>query len=187
MNVYDFDGTIYDGDSTADFILRCISQKPLIGFKVAKDSLSYVSYKASLCSKTDFKEKLYSYLSCFPRIDELVEKFWDKNIKHVKSWYYKQKRDDDVIISASPEFLLKPVCERLGIKHLLASKVDTDTGMYLGINCFGAEKVRRFYEAFGTDACIEKFFSDSKSDEPLASIAESAYMVKGDNITDWDF
>ena len=26
------------------------------------------------------------------------------------------KKDDDIIISASPEFLLKPICERLGIK-----------------------------------------------------------------------
>lgn len=190
MNVYDFDGTIYNGDSTADFILWCIKKKPSVAFTIAKNGLSYISYKASLCSKTEFKEKLYSYLSHFNDMDELVNEFWDKHIENVKSWYINQKKDDDVIISASPEFLLKPVCERLGIKYLLASKVDAETGFYSGINCFGAEKVRRFYLEFNevaSNPTVDEFYSDSKSDEPLALIASKAYIVKGDNITEWDF
>ena len=37
------------------------------------------------------------------------------------------KKDDDVIISASPEFLLKPICKKINIKYLIASNVDKNS------------------------------------------------------------
>ena len=94
--------------------------------------------------------------------------------------------DDDVIISASPEFLLKPVCKRLKIKNLMASKVDMHSGKYSGVNCHGKEKVKRFYEAF-PNGKIDNFYSDSYSDSPLAEIAEKAFMVDGDKVEGWIF
>ena len=97
-----------------------------------------------------------------------------------------QKKTDDVIISASPEFLLSPVCKKLGLKYLIASRVDKNTGKYNGINCHGKEKVRRFYEEFG-ETDVEEFYSDSYSDTPMAEIANKAFMVKKDEITPWDF
>ena len=30
IDVYDFDGTIYDGDSTFDFVLFCLRRHPVI-------------------------------------------------------------------------------------------------------------------------------------------------------------
>ncbi len=45
------------------------------------------------------------------------------------------RKEDDVIISASPEFLLRPICNRLGIRHLIASRVDARSGAYDGQNC----------------------------------------------------
>jgi len=91
---------------------------------------------------------------------------------------------DDVIISASPEFFLKPACNMLGIRHLIASPVDAKTGKHRGENCHGKEKVRRFRALF-PDASVEEFYSDSYSDTPMAELAEKAYLVKGDTITDW--
>ena len=34
---------------------------------------------------------------------------------------------------------------------------------------------------------IEEFYSDSYSDTPLAEIAEKAYIVTGEELTDWKF
>ena len=34
---------------------------------------------------------------------------------------------------------------------------------------------------------IDEFYSDSKSDEPLAKIAKSAFLVDGDIISPWVF
>ena len=115
-----------------------------------------------------------------------VKDFWKEYIGNIKPFYLEQKKDDDVIISASPEFLLKPVCERLKIKNLIASKVNMQSGKYTGVNCHGKEKVKRFYEAF-PNGKIDSFYSDSYSDSPLAEIADKAFMVDGDKIESWIF
>lgn len=185
MNVYDFDGTIYKGDSTADFIVWCIKKRPSLLLNLSGKALpAFIAYKSSLCSKTFFKENMYSFLAKLKNTEELVNEFWNTHIYNIKDWYLAQKKADDLIISASPEFLLKPVCDRLNI-DLIASKVDVHTGFYCGINCYGAEKTRRFFEKHTEK--IDSFYSDSKSDEPLALLAKTAYTVKGDTITPWDF
>lgn len=75
---------------------------------------------------------MYRFLTYVPDIDSALNDFWNVNEHKVKSWYKDRQKDDDIIISASPEFLLKPICERLGIKNLMASKVDKHTGLYDG-------------------------------------------------------
>ena len=48
----------------------------------------------------------------------------------------------------------------------------------------GAEKARRLHEAY-PDAQIAEFYSDSRSDSPLAELAEHAYLVHGQERTPW--
>ena len=94
-----------------------------------------------------------------------------------------QKRDDDLVISASPEFLLRPVSHALGFA-LMASPVDQATGRYEGENCHGAEKVRRFREKYG-QAHVEGFWSDSRSDSPMAALADEAWLVTKEGVVPW--
>ena len=101
-----------------------------------------------------------------------------------KDWYKNAQKEDDVVISASPEFMIKSFCDKVGIKTAMASPVDMHTGVYSGENCHGEEKVRRYRAVFG-DAPIHQFYSDSKSDAPLARLAENAYLVKGDTLEEW--
>ena len=89
------------------------------------------------------------------------------------------------MISASPEFLLEPICERLGIKNLIASRVDCKTGIYNGENCYGEEKVNRLNEIF-PNIKINEFYSDSYSDQPLASLSKSAFLVLGSKLYKWN-
>ncbi|HCW56338.1 MAG TPA: haloacid dehalogenase-like hydrolase, partial [Erysipelotrichaceae bacterium] len=52
------------------------------------------------------------------------------------------------------------------------------------LNCHGEEKVRRYREVYG-DAPIDSFYSDSRSDAPLAGLAAHAYLVHGDERNPW--
>lgn len=183
MNVYDFDKTIYNGDSTADFYLFSLRKHPSI-IKFLPSLLRAVIrfYALKKGSKTEMKQTMYRFLTKInPETD--IKKFWDTHEKNIKKWYLKQQKDDDLIISASPEFLLEPICERLKIKNLIASKVDVHTGRYSGINCHGEEKLRLFNELYSGE--IDEFYSDSRSDDPLASISKKAFIVKKDKIEDW--
>ena len=134
--------------------------------------------------KTKFKEKFYSCFKIVKNIDDEVLNFWAINTKGIKSWYYKKQQSTDIIISASPYFLLKPICEKLGIKNLIASNVDKYTGKYSGLNCYGKEKVERLKKEI-PNTIINEFYSDSFSDEPLAELAKKSYIVHKDNLYPW--
>ena len=181
MNVYDFDGTIYDGDSTLDFYLFCLKKKPCLCLKWPFLGIRYLRFLIN-GDRDLFKGYFYGFLKSFHNTEELADNFWEDNIRKIKGFYLLQKRDDDLIISASPEFLLNPACARLGIQNLIASKVDIKTGSLSSANCRGEEKVRRINETFG-NITIDSFYTDSISDLPLAKMARSAFMVKKNSIS----
>ena len=187
MNVFDFDKTIFHGDSTAKFYKYCLVKYP----KTLKHLPSMVYafaryYIFRKGTKTQCKEIFYRFLREIPDVDAAVEDFWCKNFCGIFDWYNKIHDSSDIVISASPEFLLRGVCQKLGVAKMMASPVDSKTGKYYGENCHGEEKVRRFYE-YLPDGKIDEFYSDSISDLPLAKIADKAFVItpKGE-IKDWE-
>lgn len=185
MNVYDFDKTIYYNDSTSDFYMFCLKRHPKIAAHFPKTMGAFIMYLLRIKTKTQFKEIMYEFLHEVD-IEKDLPDFWETHKNKIKPFYLEHKKSDDVIISASPEFLLAPICKEVGINHMMASKVDPKTGKYTGINCHGKEKVRRFEEKFGS-AHIDEFYSDAYCDTPLALMAERSFMVKGDRVSDWKF
>lgn len=181
VNVYDFDGTIYDGDSSVDFFKFAVKKNPKILLRGFRILYFGAGYKFGKKTKEEFKSAFFSFVEDFDDMDGLVREFWKSHKKKIKSFYKKQRRDDDVIISASPEFLLRPVAEEMGFM-LIATDVDEKSGKLVSKNCYGEEKVRRFRK-LGFE--INEFYSDSLADTPLAKLANEAFLVKGEKITTW--
>ena len=182
QNAYDFDKTIYKSDSTMDFYFFCMKKQPKVIFELPVIMTYALLYFFRICSKTAFKEKFFRFLRHLNSVDALVEEFWDLHQDKIAPFYLVGHKPDDIIISASPEFLLQPICQRLNIRHLICSRVNKHTGQYDGLNCWGEEKLRRFKSEM-PDVIIDKFYSDSLSDAPMAGIAETAYLVKKEKIT----
>ncbi len=184
MNVYDWDNTIYRQDSTANFILWLYVHRPLTLLSLPRTVICGIAYGLRLMPKLKFKENLYHMFVFVKDIDQATDVFVVSHMNHVKNFYIKNQKEDDVVISASPEFTIQRFCKKLGIQHVMASVVDPKTGKYTGINCHGEEKVRRLKELY-PDVQIDEFYSDSLTDAPLAKLAKKAYLVKGDQILDW--
>jgi len=184
MNVYDFDNTIYRGDATKDFYRFCLKKHPCIIRKLPTQIFGFISDKMGKMDRTEFKERFFSFLQVIKIDKTLLDEFWDRKEKNIEKWYLQQRNDDDVVITASPEFLIFPVCERLGIKHLIATRIDLETGKCDGANCHGEEKVKRFLETF-KDTTVDKFYSDSLSDAPMAKISTNSFLVKKGEIIEW--
>jgi len=180
-NVYDFDNTIYRGDSSVDFFRHCAAKYPRAYLCAITAAPWFAAMLLGLANKTLVKQRFYRYLRYVPDVREEVERFWLTHDKNLKDWYFAQKREDDLIISASPEFLLEPLMKRLELT-MIASRVVAQTGEYDGLNCHGEEKVRRMREIY-PEAQIDQFYSDSKSDTPLAKLAREAILVTGDRRT----
>lgn len=185
MNVYDFDKTIYKKDSTLAFYFFCLRKNPCLLRFLFVQAWYYLLYRLHIVEKKRFKEIFFSFLKGLRDVDETVSCFWDKNIRHINAWYTAQKKSDDVIVSASPAFLLRPICARLHIPHLICTEVDKKSGILHSENCYGEEKLRRFREEFG-DTEIACFYSDSRSDLPMASIAKEAFLIKKGRMIPWE-
>lgn len=183
MNVYDFDGTIYNGDSTVDFFLYALTQNPSVLLHLPKQMWGFVLYATKRIDKTKLKEYFFSFLFAV-NAEGLTESFWNQNQHKIFDWYLKQQNEDDIIISASPKFLLQPICNRLGIHHLIASEVDSKTGVFMGENCCGQEKVKRLQDEYNV-TYIDNFYSDSHSDLPLAKIADKTFLVDKGMVREW--
>ena len=184
MNVYDFDNTILRGDSSARFFAFCLGHYPRMWADIPAQAANGLMFALRLKPKQAFKQRMFHYLALIGDVDAAVDAFWQANFRRIKAWYPPRHREDDVVISASPEFLIRPACHRLGIRCVIGSPVDKHTGHFLGPNCHGKEKVSRFYARF-PGGQIDEFFSDSHSDDPLAALAKRAWLVKGERLTPW--
>ena len=183
MEVYlfDFDKTIYDGDSSLDFFLYCLKKKPVLIFLIPYMFLNIILFKLKLINKTRMKEKLFKFIIFFKDIDVIIKLFWKENNKKIKAFYRNRVRDMDIIISASPEFLLKPILSKYAVKDVIATKMNKLTGKISGENCYGTEKVKRFFEKY-PNAKILEMYSDSYSDAPLLNLSIKSYIVKGNRF-----
>lgn len=184
MNVYDFDGTIYDGDSTLDFYFFCLKKHPWVVIYFAYQIWGVFLHLIGKIDITTMKEHFFSFLSGLHDTDSLTKSFWSEHQYKIQSWYLAQKEKTDVIISASPEFLLEPICFCLDVQPPIATQVDRKSGKIQGKNCKAEEKVRRFYIRFPHKK-IHLFYSDSRTDEPLAILAAEAFFIKGKKIAAW--
>ena len=79
--------------------------------------------------------------------------------------------------------MILPICRELGVTGI-ASPVSPKTGALLGPNCRGEEKVARLRQAY-PNTPVEEFYSDSRSDAPLARLAGRAFLVKGGVPLPW--
>ncbi len=185
MNVYDFDRTIYDGDSTIDFYFFALKRNLSLLRYCIPQVTGLLLYVSKRIDKTKFKERFFCFLQGISNTDVELKEFWRKHKGKIMVWYKLQKCSTDVIISASPEFLLKPICGELEVGCLIASRVDVSTGKFSGLNCYGKEKVVRFREIY-RESRIDRFYSDSHSDDPIAFLADQAFIVSGNTIHVWE-
>lgn len=183
MDVYDFDGTLYEGESTRDFLLWCARRYPRVALTLPRTGIAAIAcFSLHRIEKTAFKGTLYRFLRHVPDIDAEVKRFWKARANRITGPCRPQS--GDLVISAGPEFLLRDICATRKLS-LIASKVDPHTGRVLGPNCSNAEKVVRFRKAY-PDAVIDRFYSDSHNDDPLAEIAKRAFFVKDGALHPWN-
>ena len=185
MRVFDFDNTIYDGESGLDIFVWFFKLDPLGLLRyVPNFTACFIKYKRRKITIQEVLDKyglfLKEYCEKVGDISGEFVKFWDAKQKKIKQFYYDIHKDDDVIISACPECLLGIMCERLGVKEFMGSDVDPVTGEINMIN-YHDVKVKNFYEKYG-DTVIDEFYTDSYSDKPMMDISTNVFLVKGNKI-----
>lgn len=183
MNIYDFDGTIYDGDSGVNFIKFMILKKPFYMIWHFLKSTKYVIlYKLKKIDFKRTKEYIFSFVTKIDNLDKYTNEFAEKNKSKIKPFYNLQKNSDDVIVSASLDFYLVPLCKKMNIENIICTEYDIKNGKIKNENCKGEEKVLRFNNIYGENTIAENSYGDSKSDIPILKRAQNGFMIVGNKI-----
>ena len=181
FDLYDFDKTVFPVDSESVFYLFCLVRRPWIIIMLPYQLICLMCFFLHIGG-----DKMKARFFCFLRLidsEKMVQKFWEKNEKRIYPFFKPENRDlPAVVCSASPEFLLRPICEKYKVHTLIATRLDPKTGKLDGLNCKGKEKVLRINAAL-PEAKFHKVFSDSlESDAPIFSLGEINYHAKGGKL-----
>ena len=184
MNAYDFDNTIYDGESIYDFFIFCLKKDiwlikffPLVLFRLIQYKLNLLNldkiYKTAEVIVNSFFE--YSKLN----YDELIEEFWKINQKKLKKEFLDMLKEEDLIITGCPNFLINYIKEELKVKNIICTDFDL-INKKINFICFGKNKVIAFKNNYKNK--INKFYTDSLADIPFMKLASEVYLVNKDSI-----
>lgn len=184
--VYDFDKTIYGGETSTDFMRFFLKRN-----KKYIKRLPYV-IKSLFYYNKNLKRSKEIFFRILDNIDmELlkneIREFWKQNNKKIFSWISdeikvnKLESDELILISATPSIFLEEISKELGFDKLIATEFVKQKDNFIskieGSNCKGVEKVYRLQEYLENFEII-KFYSDSMSDKPLFDLAKEKYFIK---------
>ena len=180
IRVFDFDNTIYNGNVTDDFIwyarMQCKTKL------VDRLSIRLICLRHTFGSFTreQFLELIFKHLHLESNeLANLVNEFWKAHRKFIRPFFWKLRHKGDIIVSASPDFIIQPFTDSIKAQ-LVASKFDTQKGLFIGKPCYGEEKVRRLVE-LGVDK-PDEFYTDSMIDAPLIKYSKKAFLVNNNDV-----
>lgn len=179
-DLYDFDKTVFNGESGSEFWLFCLKRHPSIIRYLPKQLAGFLGhYVFRKIGKKRCKELFYTYLKAIDAEKE-ARLFWDKNAEKMNKWFDPKNHDVPTIVcSASPVFQIKPICDRLGVTLLIATEMDPQTGLIGGENCKGGEKVNRIFSEASKYEIRDVYTDNIESDRPMLELAgRTKYRVR---------
>ena len=198
--VYDFDKTIYGGETGTNFFKFYFKKFPLksLVFIVlyVEDILFYIFKQIKL---KQLKERFFRFLEGHSKeeIDKLVTEFWEIEKNKIYDWakdeLAENKKQVDLVIitSASPKFIIEKFLLDFGYDLVFGTefvKFDNDRfiSKIYGENNKNDEKVKKlkiWAKKQKISFEILKFYSDSIADQPLYDLAkEKVWVNKGEKI-----
>lgn len=187
--VFDFDGTLYKGDSLIDFCLYIYKRYPFRSRFLLLQLVYLVQRKLGLINTKEFKSKFLIFIKGFEEsnLKHLVNDFWENRmlIKENKAVGDKlrQLQKEGVIpliISASPELFLYPIKEYYGVE-LLGTIIQKTNTKYkiIGENCRSNEKLKRLDSYFQNETwSFEYATSDNYDDKELLALAKESLFIE---------
>ncbi|EXM37454.1 phosphoserine phosphatase [Ruminococcus albus SY3] len=180
MKVFDFDNTLYHGESSIDLAFYLIRRNKRILLYVPSILINLAKYKMCLVDREKAEQEINDFLKVAVKdkyeAAEIVESFWDENSYRLDENMIKRVRKDDVIITAGPDMLIDGIKDKLGTDNIISSIIDPDKREMVYFN-FGENKAKRYKEVYG-DTPIESFYTDSFNDKPLMKLATKVYIVE---------
>jgi phosphatidylglycerophosphatase C len=189
---FDFDGTMTVRDSLFYFLLHSTSSCAAFK-KFAALSPVFFGYLAGFCSRQYTKERVLTHFfagmplkwmrdlgASFSASAELNKLVRPPAMQRLE-WHLRQGHRC-ILVSASIDLYLEPWGKQTGFHDVIASRIEVDpsgaiTGRLSGLNCWGAEKLRRLEQLLGPHSGYVLYaYGDSRGDKELLAAAEYPFF-----------
>ncbi|MEQ0924883.1 HAD-IB family phosphatase [Acinetobacter schindleri] len=192
LALFDFDGTLYPHDSFTGFIFYALKKRHIV--KRGLQILPWIqAYYLKLYPAHRMRPKLYASMFKNSDAEEILKLAQDYaqqlifklNPKLLEQLIQHQELGHEVVlVSASLDLYLKPVCSYLNI-DLICSEVEIKagkiTGFYQTPDCSNQQKKIRILEKYNLDNYAEIYaYGNSEEDEEMLRLATYSYMVGTD-------
>lgn len=189
LALFDFDGTLYLHDSFTGFIFYALRKRHIV--KRGLQILPWIqAYYLNFYPAHRMRPKLYASMFKNSDAEEILKLAQDYaqqlifklNPKLLEQLIQHQELGHDVVlVSASLDLYLKPVCRYLNI-DLICSEVEIKTGKMTGFyqtaDCSNEQKKIRILEKYNLDDYAEIYaYGNSDEDEEMLSLANYPYLV----------
>ncbi len=183
FDLYDFDKTVYPQDSETVFLFYCILHRPYLIIMCPYLLLNLILFFLGFGDK--YKGKCFSFLR-FLDGEKMAEKFWKNQKKNIYPVFEPENRGERpvVVCSASPEFFLKPICEKYGVHTLIATRMNPKTGEILGSNCKDKQKPLRLAEAMPNAEFVNVYSDSLKNDIHIFELGQKCFHAKNGVFTE---
>lgn len=193
LSVYDFDKTIYNGETLNDFYRFYLIKKPWKIYTVIFQLWYFLLYVLKIINLEKLKENFLRFLNGenTGELKKLIREFWEKKESKINLWakdeILKNKKETEILvaISASPTFLIIDRLRLMGFDVVIGTNFLFESTKFhshiTSKNCKNYEKVKRL-DKWAEDNNIQydivNFYSDSIADKPLFDLAEHKYWIK---------
>ena len=193
LSVYDFDKTIYNGETLNDFYRFYLIKKPWKIYTVIFQLWYFLLYVLKIINLEKLKENFLRFLNGenTGELKKLIREFWKKKESKINLWVkdeiLKNKKETEILvaISASPTFLIIDRLKLMGFDVVIGTDFLFESTKFhshiTSKNCKNYEKVKRL-DKWAEDNNIQydivNFYSDSIADKPLFDLAEHKYWIK---------
>ena len=198
---FDFDGTLTVRDTVWPFISLLVPKRTVLK-SFAADFVR--NAKAVVKRDRDFLKLnvLAKSLAGMPveKVNNIAEKYaehvlrqWMRSDTCARLRWHQKEGHTVVLVSASLENYLGPIASKIGVSHVLATRlevlenstgVEILSGNLFGENCRGVEKVQRFREwaASQPGSVFRYAYGDSSGDQELLQASGAPIWVKHETL-----
>ena len=192
LALFDFDGTLCKKDSFTGFIFYALSKRHIM--KQGLKLLPWIqAYYFNIYPAHAMRPKLFNAMfkdADYAEIQQMAEAYAQLLIHELDAKFITQLRQhkslghDVVLVSASVDLYLKPLCQLLDI-NLICTETEVQdgrlTGYYQSADCSRLQKKIRISEHYNIAEYSSIYaYGNSEEDLEMFSLAQYTYMVGRD-------
>ena len=192
LALFDFDGTLCTKDSFTGFIFYALSKRHIV--KQGLKLLPWIqAYYLNVYPAHAMRPKLFYGMfkdTDYAEIKKIAEEYAQHLIQELNPKFMQQLQlhqalgHDVVLVSASVDLYLKPLCQLLGI-DLICTEAEVResrlTGHYQSADCSRMEKKTRISQQYPIAEYVSIYaYGNSEEDLEMFSLAQYTYMVGRD-------